>query len=396
MANIPLSGMTFAIPEFPAFSGTYPAPYTSSGTEPTTVSFTSSGNTNPIMDGAYSSTGSTFAVGAADTYSSAYCFQRQTSLPPTNFWRTRTGLPPSTYAYDPTTGVYNPNIGQGSKTTVVDGQTISGEYVTITAPYAFVLSGYTIISSAADDWVIAGSNDGGTTFSLVDTITGINLDSDSTYDQLYVTNTTAYSTYRIIITKVPVTNYTGGASISLLNLYKPDYPCFLEGTGILCLVDGKDVYVPIEQMKQGMLVKTEQDGYKKLELIGHTSMMNPGTDERIENRLYKCSPSNYADLTEDLFITGCHSVLVNSLTAEEREGTVASLGKIFITGKKYRLMACLDKRAEPWNSYGKYNIWHIALENENIYSNYGIFANGLLVETCNIHYLRDRTQMSLV
>jgi hypothetical protein len=84
------------------------------------------------------------------------------------------------------------------------------------------------------------------------------------------------------------------------------------------------------------------------------------------------------------------------LTAEEREGTVASLGKIFITGKKYRLMACLDKRAEPWNSYGKYNIWHIALENENIYSNYGIFANGLLVETCNIHYLRDRTQMTLV
>jgi hypothetical protein len=42
------------------------------------------------------------------------------------------------------------------------------------------------------------------------------------------------------------------------------------------------------------------------------------------------------------------------------------------------------------------NIYHIALENENYYSNYGIYANGLLVETCSKRYLKELSAMDLI
>jgi hypothetical protein len=168
-------------------------------------------------------------------------------------------------------------------------------------------------------------------------------------------------------------------------------PCFLEGTKILCQIAGVDEYVPIETIRSGTLVKTSLDGYKKVVLIGKGVIENPGDDARIENRLYKCSPANYPELTEDLYLTGCHSILVGALTDVQREQTIKQLGKIFVTSNKYRLIACVDERAEPWNSAGTYTIWHFALEHVNSAMNYGVYANGgLLVETCSLNALKGK------
>jgi hypothetical protein len=172
-------------------------------------------------------------------------------------------------------------------------------------------------------------------------------------------------------------------------------PCFKEGTKILCQVDGNELYLPVEQMKPGTLVKTSMNGYKGVKLIGKRPLSNPGTDERIQERLYKCSPSNYPELKEDLYITGCHSILVTSLTDKQREGIIQNLKRIFVTDKKYRLIACVDERAEPWNSEGDYNVWHFALENESRVMNYGVYANGLLVETASIKCMEERAKMEL-
>jgi hypothetical protein len=176
----------------------------------------------------------------------------------------------------------------------------------------------------------------------------------------------------------------------------PAAPCFLEGTGILCNVDDKDVYMPIESLKPGMLVKTSLDGYKKIELIGKGTIFNPGNTERIEDRLYKCSPTSYPGLNKDLYITGCHSILVRELSEVQRTATTKYLGRIFVTDKKYRLMACVDERAEPWNSEGVYTIWHIALENNDPQMNYGIYAEGLLVESCSINFLKKKSNMTMM
>jgi len=176
----------------------------------------------------------------------------------------------------------------------------------------------------------------------------------------------------------------------------PSAPCFLEGTQILCNINGDETYIPVESMKPGTLVKTSNDGYKKVELIGKGTIQNPATEERIENRLYKCSPSQYPELKNDLYITGCHSILLNSLTDKQREETIKSLGKIYITDNKYRLMACLDEKAQPWNSQGNYTIWHFALENNDYFMNYGVYANGLLVETSSKRYMNELSNMTLL
>jgi hypothetical protein len=177
----------------------------------------------------------------------------------------------------------------------------------------------------------------------------------------------------------------------------PASPCFLEGTTLLCQIDGVDKYVPIEAIRSGTLVKTSRDGYKKVALIGKGTIENPGDDARIENRLYKCSQEKYPELSEDLYITGCHSILVDTLTDAERANTAERLGKIFVTDRKYRLIACVDERAEPWNSAGTYTIWHLALENENPAMNYGVYANGgLLVETCSLNTLKGKRGLEAV
>lgn len=174
----------------------------------------------------------------------------------------------------------------------------------------------------------------------------------------------------------------------------PSAPCFLEGSTILCQVDGLETYVPVEQLKKGTLVKTALNGYKPVVLIGKGTIQNPGNDTRTENRLYKCSPSKYPLLKNDLYITGCHSILEYPITEKQKEDTIKHLRRLFVTDKKYRLMAFLDERAEPWNSEGAYTIWHFALEHPNEKWNYGVYANGgLLVETCSISVLKNKSNM---
>jgi len=177
----------------------------------------------------------------------------------------------------------------------------------------------------------------------------------------------------------------------------PVAPCFLEGTKILCLVDDLETYLPIEQMRPGTLVKTSRDGYKKVEVIGKGTIKNPGDSERAKGRLYKCPCKNYPQLTEDLYLTGCHSILVDTLTEAECNGTIFHLERIFVTDNKYRLLACVDERAEPWNSEGVHVIWNFALENVHDNTNYGVYANGgLLVETCCLRRMRENSNMELL
>jgi len=202
---------------------------------------------------------------------------------------------------------------------------------------------------------------------------------------------------------VPTGIYNNGSDLYPLvsnayqfNLY-PATPCFLGGTNILAQIDGQEKYVKIETLRKGDLVKTSRDGYKKVEVIGKGEIMNPSNIDRIENRLYKCSKANYPELKEDLYITGCHSILVDNLSKSQKEKTIEKLGKIFVTDHKYRLMACLDERAKPWNSEGQYSIWHLALENSDPKMNYGIYVNGgLLVETTSINFLTNRSNMDII
>jgi hypothetical protein len=175
----------------------------------------------------------------------------------------------------------------------------------------------------------------------------------------------------------------------------PANPCFLEGSTVLCKVNGVEKYIPIEQLNKGTLVKTSLNGYVPVVLVGKGIIENPGDDERTENRLYKCSTDKYHQLKEDLYITGGHSILEFNITEKQKEDTFKYCSKVFITDNKYRLMACVDERAEPWNSKGTYTIWHFALKNNSQTKNYGVYVNGgLLVESCSISFLEKNSNMN--
>ena len=173
-------------------------------------------------------------------------------------------------------------------------------------------------------------------------------------------------------------------------------PCFMKGTQILCLRAEEEVYRPVQDLRKGDLVKTYRNGYLPIHMIGTSSLSNPGDEVRIPNRLYKCSKDLYPDLFEDLYITGCHSILVPALTNDQWENTKEMLGNVYITDNHFRLMACVDEKAQPYKRDAMIDIYHIALENDDYYMNYGVYANGLLVETCSKRYLTELSNMRII
>lgn len=169
-------------------------------------------------------------------------------------------------------------------------------------------------------------------------------------------------------------------------------PCFKKGTKILT----KNGYVAIENLKKGDLVKTLKNNFLPIEIIGKSVIFNAGNKKRIKQRLYKLSKSNYPDLLEDLVLTGSHSLLVNKLTEKQEEETLKDYGHLLVTDGKLRLETYLDLNADTYTEEGNFTIYHIALENENYYYNYAIWANGLLVETCSKRYLIELSNMTLI
>jgi len=170
------------------------------------------------------------------------------------------------------------------------------------------------------------------------------------------------------------------------------YPCFKEGSKILTI----DGYVPVEKLRKGDLVQTLKNSYLPIVLIGKSILYNSGDKERIKDRLYTLPSQNYPDLTEDLVLTGCHSILMDKLTLEQEKAILEKYGEYKITDGKVRLETYLDQRATPYKKEGNFTIYHLALENNDYYGNYGIWANGLLVESCSKRYLNEISNMELI
>ena len=177
----------------------------------------------------------------------------------------------------------------------------------------------------------------------------------------------------------------------------PPFPfaCFLEGTKIETLHG----YIGVEYLRKGHKIKTINNGFLRIKHIGVRSIYHAASEERIQNQLYVCPKSLFPEAKEDLIVTGCHSLLIDREfhNEQERENIIDTLGQIYLTDGMYRFPACvLEGLTHVYPNKGTYNIYHFALENEDYYMNYGIYANGILAESSSIRYMREFSGMELI
>jgi hypothetical protein len=130
------------------------------------------------------------------------------------------------------------------------------------------------------------------------------------------------------------------------------------------------------------------------------------TEDHSINNLYRLSRSNNNQLFEDLYITGSHAMLYDNISEKEEDAmnnlleTYNNKFNIKISKKidgKYKLIAYYDKTFVEIRQNINVNIYHLVLENEHKFVNYGIYANGALTETIDeISLLRFCNKNNLI
>jgi hypothetical protein len=172
--------------------------------------------------------------------------------------------------------------------------------------------------------------------------------------------------------------------------------CFNEGTKILYMNKQMvDKYICIELLRPGDLVKTFKHGYRKIDMIGRNILIN---NPNIYSKcMYKMEKTDTNGLLEDLIVTGGHSILVDSITDEERVlNEELFWGPTPMMDKKYLLLAAVSKQFKPMKNKNPYVYYHLVLDNEDEdEARYGIWANGILTETPSKEFFKKQRFMLL-
>jgi hypothetical protein len=170
--------------------------------------------------------------------------------------------------------------------------------------------------------------------------------------------------------------------------------CYNEGTQILCLKEsGEEEYRAIENIRVGHLVKTYKHGAKAVTHIGKGEMINSHKNPRF--CMHKLPKTG--DLIDDLIVLGGHSILVDKFDSEEQEKQcLNNLGCPKIEDK-FLLLAHLSPLFTKMPEGEKYTYYHLVLDNtDNDFVHYGIWANGILSETCSKVVFESHNLLSLM
>ena len=205
--------------------------------------------------------------------------------------------------------------------------------------------------------------------------------------------TTDQNLYGNMPNNLVVVTYSYDTNVSSVTSSFYSNACFKEGSTILT----DQGYRPIEQLKKGDRNETLKHGLVPIHVIGRREMFHPANESRLIDQLYRCSPSAYPELTDDLILTGAHSILVDRYKNDDESTRAIDVNKgMYVTDGKARLPAAADERAVVYETAGTYMIYHLALEHIDYYMNYGIYANGLLVETSSKRYMMELSNMTLL
>lgn len=167
--------------------------------------------------------------------------------------------------------------------------------------------------------------------------------------------------------------YSLGASASDLIAAGYETYCLNRGTRILCVNEkGEEYEKVVEELKVGDLVKSYKHGNRKIQNICEGELINDIS--KIRWSMYKMKESG-------LIVTGGHSIMVDKLSEEEYERTISEW-EIQEIDENVLLMAGYSSKFEQIQGNEKFIHYNFNLENNgNENKRYGVYANGVLVET---------------
>jgi photosystem II stability/assembly factor-like uncharacterized protein len=157
--------------------------------------------------------------------------------------------------------------------------------------------------------------------------------------------------------------------------YGYTFICYEKNTLILVLDNKQEVYKKICELKVGDMVKTYKQGYKKIKKIKSFKYTN--NNPSVKKCLYKMRGHN-------IIVTANHGILVDKLSDQEVDE--AKKFKIVIKKieDKYLLPACVCDNFDKIINDKEYELWHFALENDDINKNYGVYiTDNILSESCS-------------
>ena len=158
--------------------------------------------------------------------------------------------------------------------------------------------------------------------------------------------------------------------------------CFNEDTKILCLnIDtNEEEYVAVQNLKTGDLIKTYLHGYRKVDVLCKGKIKN--NTKYFTTCMYKMSKTETNELTEDLIVIGGHALLVDKLSEEEYAISASLWGSPLEIDGKYLLLAGITDKFERIEGDEVFTYYHFCVENDgDDEARYGVWANGVLVET---------------
>jgi hypothetical protein len=164
--------------------------------------------------------------------------------------------------------------------------------------------------------------------------------------------------------------------------------CVGLGTQIICLKDGKECTVPVETLKAGDFVKTLTHGFLPIHTINHTTSLFTSTTKM---KMLHLTSKHDSHVQGDLFITDLHPLLVEENDEKYKEDIARQKRarknpKFNYVGEKFRLEGKHCK-SFPLATDGQYTIFSIALEKQGDQDQFGMWANGLLIESTSLKYI---------
>jgi hypothetical protein len=155
---------------------------------------------------------------------------------------------------------------------------------------------------------------------------------------------------------------------------------FLEGTKITCLTPiGTEVEANVETLRTGDLVKTLNNGFLPVRYSSFITLSTPYYSD------YGCL---YEMADPYICLASRQCTLVDQISDEIRLQIISKVGHYDLADGMNKIPAFLDPRFVPITQSQDLNVWFFSLESAEKDDTYGIYANGMLVESVSLESFR--------